>query len=76
MNRATHKNKHFISPGSYKYSPDSKSFTDQLGLKRLIIAAGIKTKIDFDIRLSLYDQSEAITIEAFAKNVSVGYRHQ
>src|SRR4029077_18647782 len=31
------KNKHFISPGNYKYSLDSKTFTDQLGPgKRLI----------------------------------------
>jgi hypothetical protein len=66
-------NKYFISPGSYKYSVASKSFADQLGPgKRLIIVCGDKNKrIDFDIRLSLYDQSEAITIEAICKNVSV-----
>ena len=66
------KNKHFILPGSYKYSLDSKTFTDQLGSgKRLIIVCRDKNKrMDFDIRLSLYDQSEAITIEAICKNVS------
>ena len=38
----------------------------------MIIACRDKNKrIDFDIRLSLYDQSEAITIEAICKNVSV-----
>jgi len=66
------KNKHFILPGSYKYSLDSKTFTDQLGSgKRLKIVCRDKNKrMDFDIRLSLYDQSEAITIEAICKNVS------
>jgi hypothetical protein len=65
-------NKYFVSPGSYKYSLDSKSFSDQLGPgKRLIIVCRDKNKkIDFDFRLSLYDQPEAIIIEAICKNVS------
>jgi hypothetical protein len=66
------KDKHVISPDSYKYSLDSKIFADQLGPgKRLIIVCHDKNKrIDFDIHLSIYDRSEAITIEAICKNVS------
>jgi hypothetical protein len=64
--------KHFLASGSYKYTLDQKSFTDQLGAgKRLMIVCRDKNKrMDLDIRLSLYEQSEAVTIEAICKNVS------
>ena len=64
--------KRFISAGTYKYSVDSKSFNDQNGPgKRMIILCKDKSKkLDAEIRLSLYDQLTAVTIEVICKNVS------
>jgi len=64
--------KRFVSPVNFKYSFDSKNFTDQLGPgKRLIVRCKDKSKtLDVEIRVSLYDSREAITIEPICKNVS------
>jgi len=65
-------NKRFDSPATYKYSFDSKAFTDQLGTgKRLIVSCKDKNKkSDLEIQLSLYDGLETITVEVICKNVS------
>ncbi|MFI5187920.1 MAG: alpha-galactosidase [Chitinophagales bacterium] len=64
--------KRVIAPGNYKYTTDSKSFRDQLGSgKRLIIfSKDSDKKFDLEIQLSLYDQLQAITVEAICKNIS------
>lgn len=64
--------KHSIASGSYKHKLDSTDFSDQLGHgKRLVIfSKDSENKLDFEIRVSLYDQLEAVTVEAICKNVS------
>jgi len=65
-------NKRHISPANYKYTFESKSFSDQNGVgKRLTILCKDKSKkLDSEIFLSIYDELEAITIEVICKNVS------
>src|SRR5262249_4081505 len=64
--------KHFVSPANFKYTIDSKNFSDQLGPgKRLIVQCKDKNKrSDLQIQLYLYDTLEAIAIEVICKNVS------
>ena len=65
-------NKFFSAPVNYKYSFNSKIFSDQLGTgKTLIVSCKDKNKkSDLEIQLSLYDQFEIITAEVICKNVS------
>jgi hypothetical protein len=64
--------KHSIASASYKHRLDVTDFSDQLGHgKRLFIfSKDGKNNLDFEIRLSLYDHLEAVTVEAICKNVS------
>jgi hypothetical protein len=64
--------KRSVASGNYKHTLNSKKFSDHLGAgKRLIIfSKDVNRKSDFEIHLSLYDNLEAITIEAICKNVS------
>ena len=57
---------------SYKCTLNSTTFSDQLGpgKRMLIYATDQDGKLDFEIRLSLYDQLQTLTIEAICKNVS------
>ena len=57
---------------SYRCTLKSTTFNDQLGPgKRILIYATDQDgKLDFEIRLSLYDRLQAVTIEAICKNVS------
>jgi alpha-galactosidase len=63
--------KHSIASG-YKHTVRSTAFSDALGSgKKLIIFSSDRNKkLDFEIQLSLYDNLEAITVEAVCKNVS------
>ncbi|MGH2565847.1 MAG: twin-arginine translocation signal domain-containing protein, partial [Ginsengibacter sp.] len=64
--------KHSIASGIYEHTIHSTTFNDQIGNgKRLLIfSKDHEHKLDFEIHVSLYDQLEAITIEAICKNVS------
>jgi hypothetical protein len=61
----------------YKHAATTQTFSDQLGSgKRIVIISKDGTKkIDFEIRISLYDHTEAVTIESICKNVSAGDIH-
>jgi len=61
-----------ISSPNYGHSLATNDINDQLGHgKRLVIFSKDKKKIlDFEIRVSLYEQSKFITIEAICKNAS------
>src|SRR5678815_6118789 len=65
--------KRYISAVNYNYTFDSKNVRDQNGAgKKLIILCKDKNKkLDAEIRLSLYDNLKAITIEVICKNVSL-----
>jgi melibiase-like protein len=65
--------KRYVSPDNYKYTFESKNVNDQTGSgKRLVILCKDKNKIlDSEIRLSLYDNLKAITVEVACKNVSL-----
>ena len=56
----------------YRSTLELTRFNDQLGCgKRMsIFAADQDGKLDFEIRLSLYDRVQAVTVEAICKNVS------
>ena len=64
--------KRSTASGRYRCTLESTTFTDQLGSGKslLIFAKDQDGKLDFEIRLSLYDRLEAVTIEAICKNVS------
>jgi len=64
--------KHSITPGRYEHKLDASNFKDQLGEgKRLLVfSKDLENKLNIEIQISLYDQLEAITIEAACKNVS------
>ena len=64
--------KRSIASGTYRHSVNAATFNDQSGNgKQLIIfSKDSENKLDFEIRLLLYDDAEAITIEAICKNVS------
>ena len=64
--------KRSTASNSYKCTLQSTTFSDQLGpgKRMLIYAADQAGKLDFEIRLSLHDQLQAVTIEAICKNVS------
>jgi hypothetical protein len=64
--------KRFVTPGTYKYTNGSASFSDELGSgKKLIIyAKDTSKKTDLEIQLSLYDHIEAVIVEVICKNVS------
>ena len=65
-------NKYRISPENYKYSFDSNSTGDQnpLGKTLIVVCKDKAKKLDSEIRLSLYDNIKAVTIEVVCKNVS------
>src|SRR5215831_3071165 len=64
--------KHSIASGSYQHSVRSTAFSDGLdqGKKLIIFSNDRNKKLDFEIHLSLYDNLEAITIEAICRNIS------
>jgi hypothetical protein len=64
--------KRSITSDIYRHAFNSTTFKDEAGSgKRLIIfSKDREKKLDFEIQLSLYDHSEAITIESICKNVS------
>ena len=64
--------KRSTASGRYRSTLESTTFNDQLGpgKRMLIFAKDQDGKLDFEIRLSLYDRLQAVTIEAICKNVS------
>lgn len=64
--------KYSIASGRYEHSLETINFKDLLGggKRLLIFSKSLENKLDFEIQISLYDQLEAITIEAVCKNVS------
>ena len=56
----------------HKHQPGSKSFSDKLGTGKelVILSKDALRKIDFEVHVGLYDNMQAIAIEAIAKNVS------
>ncbi|HSD62542.1 MAG TPA: alpha-galactosidase, partial [Ignavibacteriaceae bacterium] len=64
--------KRCIASEFYHNTLDSAVFKDQLGRgeKLIVHSRDIENKLDFEIYLSLYEQLQAVTIEAICKNVS------
>ncbi len=64
--------KHSIASDKYRHRVSAAAFNDQSGSgKQLIIfSKNSEHKLDFEIHLLLYDNTEAISIEAICKNVS------
>ena len=65
--------KSYVSTVNYNYTFDSKNVNDQngTGKKLTILCKDKNKKLDAEIRLSLYDNLTAITVEVVCKNVSL-----
>jgi hypothetical protein len=65
--------KRYVSAVNYNYAFDSKNINDQngTGKKLTILCKDKNKKLDSEIRLSLYDNLMAVSIEVVCKNVSL-----
>jgi hypothetical protein len=68
----TAEGKLFSLSGNYKIGSESAHFSDRIGKgeKLIIYSEDRNKKLNFEVRLSLYDQFEGVTFEAICTNVS------
>ncbi len=70
----TSSGKRLLSSGSYRHKVSTGKFSDHLGTGQLlkIVSEDLEHRIDFELRISIYNQREAVTIETICTNTSPG----